>query len=136
MDEELQTAPVYSFGLPSSTIQDYTEGGCWFLAGELGKLLGGKYRAVMIGQETYHVGAMLPNGFIVDVEGVWEDWLWENRWWHASETNYPSVTDADEDALRQIATEVPPWYPDAPVVAERIMEMLVKLDLVVRKEAA
>lgn len=75
------SAPVIEFSFPEETVFDLTHGDCWFLAASLAKATNLPYATIYGDDEIQHVGIELPDGRIVDVEGVWEDHEWVNRWY-------------------------------------------------------
>lgn len=75
--------PVKGFDFPEETVFDLTHGDCWFLAASLSKALNLPYATIYGDDEIQHVGVELPDGNIVDIEGIWEPQEWENRWYDA-----------------------------------------------------
>lgn len=117
--------PLVDFGFPEEKMYEYTNGGCWFLAKDFGSLCSRGYRTIMVGQETYHVGVSLPNGYVVDIEGIWTEEQWEARWWESSSTNYPRVDDPDEDVFFVMNHEKSAsFFPDSMMIAKAIFEQI------------
>jgi hypothetical protein len=75
------TSPVKAFSFPEETVFDLTHGDCWFLAASLSKATNLPYATIYGDGEIQHVGIELPDGRIVDIEGIWEPHDWETRWY-------------------------------------------------------
>lgn len=71
---------VKEFDFPEDAVFELTHGDCWLLAASLKNATGLSYAPVYGDGEIHHVGIELPDGKIVDVEGIWEADVWERRW--------------------------------------------------------
>lgn len=84
--DEYMTIPVSEnviFQLPDNVQEAFTFGDCWHLAQTINRLSG--YPVVTVQWEEphrslwCHAANRLPDGRIVDIEGIWEEeeWLWK-----------------------------------------------------------
>lgn len=71
---------VKAFNFPEDAVFELTHGDCWLLAASLKNATGFPYATIYGDGEIHHVGVELPDGKIVDIEGVWESDVWERRW--------------------------------------------------------
>lgn len=88
------TKQVVAFDYPTDIVRAFTCGDCWLLALALNKL-NKKLTLVTISQDKKgdwcHVAVELPNGFIVDIEGIWRDKEWLERWHGSYMKNMPRI---------------------------------------------
>lgn len=92
--------PEHDFGFDETTVFDYTHGECWYLALALQQEAGLPVVALWGNDEIQHVGVELPNGDIVDIEGVWSESAWQS-FWHEEISDcdgvyFDDITMADE----------------------------------------
>ncbi|MBC9704061.1 MAG: hypothetical protein H9W81_03365 [Enterococcus sp.] len=83
--------PIHYFGFDEELIFTYTTGRCWFLVRALQEECGLEPIAFWADGLIHHVGALLPDGTIVDVTGVWDRHTWMRKW-----ANYLEVTAGGE----------------------------------------
>lgn len=74
------TSPIRSFGFDENVVDYYTSGGCWYLCFALMERTGLEPVALWAKGKIYHVGVKLPNGDILDIDGIWRPVLWESFW--------------------------------------------------------
>jgi hypothetical protein len=74
------------FQFPPKTREAFTDGDCWVLAWE-GANLYALPIVTVSGNESFwiHAANLLPDGRILDIEGIWEQQEWLDRW-HATIT--------------------------------------------------
>lgn len=80
------TTPTRNFGFDDDTVYMYSHGYCWWLAKALSDLTDLPVIAVWGKGCIRHVGVELPNGDVVDIDGVWNLQNWRNFW--KSELDY------------------------------------------------
>lgn len=69
------------FDFPELVISDFTHGDCWQLAAALYQVTFYPYVYIRDEYEIQHVGVELPDGNIVDIEGIWDPADWETKWY-------------------------------------------------------
>lgn len=74
------TSPTRNFGFDDNIIYMYSHGYCWWLAQALSDLTGLSPVAVWGKGSIHHVGVELPNGDIMDIDGVWNRKHWQAFW--------------------------------------------------------
>lgn len=78
--------PNIVFNYDEDTTFELTHGDCWFLALLLSKRLPDVTLTAMYGQDSgdnhriQHLAVQLPNSLIVDIEGIWDEQMWAERW--------------------------------------------------------
>lgn len=90
--------PSIAFSFDSEVVDDYTCGDCWLLAAAVKDVTGLPFVAYFdkADGQWNHVANRLPDGRIVDIEGVWTPEAWAekwDRWFLKAETTLPAVTD-------------------------------------------
>lgn len=70
------------FAFTPDVITAFTEGDCWELARQINMIAG--HTIVTASSSTsdawYHAANMLPDGRIVDIEGIWSEAVWLKKW--------------------------------------------------------
>ncbi|MBC9704062.1 MAG: hypothetical protein H9W81_03370 [Enterococcus sp.] len=74
------TSPNRSFGFDDDVAYMYSHGYCWWLAKGLADLTGLTPIAVWAKGSIHHVGVELPNGEVIDIDGVWNRQNWQGFW--------------------------------------------------------
>lgn len=72
--------PEVEFGFDESVIDELVNGCCWSLAAVLHHRSGLPFAALYGDGEVVHVGVELPDGTVVDIEGIWDSGVWESAW--------------------------------------------------------
>lgn len=126
--------PDIAFGYASNEVKAFTDGDCWELARQIHLVSG--YTLVTLGSEEeasdwYHAAVRLPDGRIVDIEGVWEEmaWLasWGERMYHNSLVcNEWELTALLADLRASEITE--PWFPESAHSEVYAQEILAKVE--------
>lgn len=75
------SSPTRFFGFDEDIVDNYTRGACWYLALALHNKTGLPLTAIWGEDTIHHVGVELPNGDIVDVDGVWTSNHWSGYWY-------------------------------------------------------
>jgi hypothetical protein len=75
--------PRISFNYSSEVVEAFTEADCWELARLVQQTSG--YGIVTASSSRsyrnwYHVGNRLPDGTILDIEGIWDETEWLSAW--------------------------------------------------------
>lgn len=97
--------PVVVFDFDERIVDELTNGDCWSLAGILHQRTGLPFAALHGDGEVVHVGIETADGFVVDIEGIWDSGSWESHWMDKLddvwEINYGFIPDdfEDRDAL-------------------------------------
>lgn len=68
------------FGFSEEIVEELTHGDCWHLASALRSRLKLPYAIIHGDGQMHHAGIELPDGNIVDIDGVWEVSEWERHW--------------------------------------------------------
>lgn len=71
---------VKEFEFPEDAVFELSHGDCWLLAASLRNATGLPYATIYGDGEIHHIGIELPDGKVVDIEGIWEPDVWERRW--------------------------------------------------------
>lgn len=100
---------LVSFDFPELVVSDFTHGDCWQLAAALYQVTFYPYIYIRDEYEIQHVGIELPDGNIVDIEGIWDPSDWQTRW-------YDELDDCDDVFIADEATH------------EEVEEILYKYD--------
>lgn len=100
--EPVLTSPTRTFGFGEDLIYMYSHGYCWWLAQGLADLSGLTPVAVWAEESIHHVGVELPNGDVVDIDGVWHRQNWAEFW--KRELDYP-----EGFLVGPVASEEPHW---------------------------
>lgn len=77
--------PEIKFSFPEETVFELTHGDCWVLAASLSHVAKLPYATIYGDGVIEHVGVELPDGRIVDIEGIWDPVSWESRWYEELE---------------------------------------------------
>lgn len=75
--------PDIAFSYNAGEVKAFTDGDCWELARQIHLASG--YTIVTVGahedaSDWYHAGNRLPDGRIVDIEGIWQEPEWIAYW--------------------------------------------------------
>ena len=89
------TADIKPLDFPAEVVSAFTDGDCWELARTVGLEFG--FPVVTANDSDgksiwYHAGNRLPDGTIVDIEGIWSEATWLSIWApRVFGTNTPAV---------------------------------------------
>lgn len=72
--------PEVGFDFDEQIVDELTNGDCWVLAAVLHQRTGLPFAALHGDGEVVHVGVETADGFVVDIEGIWDSGSWETRW--------------------------------------------------------
>lgn len=72
--------PEVGFDFDEQIVDELTNGDCWVLAGILHQRTGLPFAALHGDGEVVHVGVETADGFVVDIEGIWDSGSWETAW--------------------------------------------------------
>lgn len=114
-------SPLIQSSFSETIVTTFTDGDCWVLAEQIREDM--SFPIVTVSGKSdawFHAGNQLPDGTILDIEGVWlrEDWLAR---WVESFLNLPAVhphmfvkTWADGEFTKLVKeTDLEPYYPQA-----------------------
>lgn len=116
------SSPIRFFGFDEDIVDYYTRGACWYLALALHNKTGLPLVAIWADGTIHHVGVELPNGDIVDVDGVWPVNNWSGYW-------YDELDMCDDIEVGEPSMEDPNWsdafnaYDETMLTAEEGFEL-------------
>lgn len=76
----VRVEPEVRFDFDEQIVDGLTNGDCWSLAGILHQRTGLPFAALHGDGEVVHVGIETADGFVVDIEGIWDSCSWESHW--------------------------------------------------------
>lgn len=76
----VRVEPEVRFDFGEQIVDELTNGDCWVLAGILHQRTGLPFAALHGDGEVVHVGVETADGFVVDIEGIWDSGSWETHW--------------------------------------------------------
>lgn len=76
----VRVEPEVRFDFDEQIVDELTNGDCWSLAGILHQRTGLPFAALHGDGEVVHVGIETADGFVVDIEGIWDSCSWESHW--------------------------------------------------------
>lgn len=82
MNKQADIKPV---NFPAEVVSAFTDGDCWELASAVEGEFGFPVVTINATDDMFcwcHAGNRLPNGDILDIEGVWSEAAWVSEWTH------------------------------------------------------
>lgn len=79
----MSKADIKPVHFPQEVVAAFTDGDCWELASCIEGVLGTPVATVNVSSEMncwIHAGNILPDGNILDIEGVWSQTAWLSEW--------------------------------------------------------
>jgi len=125
-----------AFGYSISERKAFTEGDCWELARQIHLTSG--YTIVTVGahedvSDWYHAGNRLPDGRIVDIEGIWQETAWNTYWTASMFLSEPLACnewELEPFLADLVASDIPaPWFKESErsdVYAQEIIQKVTK----------
>lgn len=96
------SSPTRFFGFDEEIVDYYTRGACWYLGLALHNKTGLPLAAIWADGTIHHVGVELPNGDIVDIDGVWRSNSWSAFW-------YDELDMCDDIEISEPSMQDPNW---------------------------
>lgn len=101
---------IKQFDFTENEVEAFTEGDCWELARNISLLFG--YPVVTStsksdGLAWYHAANRLPDGTIVDIEGIWSEYQWIANWGIRSDNDFQrGILVAKEWTYKEFLNEI------------------------------
>jgi hypothetical protein len=109
---------MLKFSFPEPVVEAFTVGDCWSLACEVEYLSGYAVTVLLHSGNDYdevnwfHAGNRLLDGRILDIEGVWEEVAWRQRWTARADGGDPAIAHWEREwLLEQVAEDTEPGKP-------------------------